>query len=134
MHRFSDEDISKATTVDLIAELRIREEELEHATNKYERRALELRIGELQQWIGIHNARATHALDGMSEEQLQAIEDTLNDTTQVLARGVVLDLVKEVRRLQGQLAGMFPRYVLKLEELRPSAGPENDDWPLERDS
>lgn len=129
MHAFTNQDISKATTIELIDELNIRELELKAQTNKFAQRAIELRIAELQRWLGIHNARATHALEGMSDERLQEIEAALDrDGATTILGGLVRELVGEIRRMQGQIATLFPRYDLALE--RSSAGPEDDAWPL----
>lgn len=131
MHSYSDTDLSTSTTRELIDELARERRDRALATDTYEKRAHELRVEEIQRWIAIHNTRATARLGGMSEERLLEIEALVRDFRDDIgsnpadrASWVVLDpdqhrrtvivlgeVVDEVRRLQGEVAAMIPRYL-----------------------
>lgn len=117
-HRYNDIDMARSTTRELITELRALRHELAGERDRFVRPAIETRIAAVEHTLAIHNARATAQLDGMSEARLVAIEwavarETAGEYT--LNRDHVLELVAEVRRLQGQCAMMPPEAA----ELRP---------------
>jgi hypothetical protein len=111
-HRFSTLDLGRATTRDLISELRVCRTELEKERDKFVRPSLQAHIAAVEHMLAIHNARATAQMDGMAEDRLLEIEATLRhvDTSTVPCE-VVAELVAEIRRLQGERAMLLPRYM-----------------------
>lgn len=108
-----DGDIETWTTHKLLTELSTCRRMHEVETNMYAARALELRIVQIELVIARHNCRATRRLDGMSEQRLREIEREIGGDH--IAHGNVVrlvgELVAEVRRLQGEVSALLPRYL-----------------------
>lgn len=110
MHRYTvptrgytDRPLSSLSTRELIAELAGAESELESTCNLFGRRALEIRVSEIENWIAIHNARSSRSLQGIDDDRLSDITEKFSE------HETVQELVYEVRRLQAELSKLKGR-------------------------